>query len=569
MPGPRPVRAGDPQWIGEYLVTARLGEGGQGIVYLCTSGPRKVAVKLLHRRFSGTEEGRRLFAREIEAAGRVHGYTADVLASGEQGGRPFIVSEYIAGESVQSRVDDQGPYRGNDLLALASGTASALTAIHDAGLVHCDFKPANILVSADGPRVIDFGVVRALDTIALRDHELRGTPAYMAPEQITGGPVGQHTDVFAWGSTMVFASTGVPPFGDDHDNGVLLRITNDAPALDDVPPTLRRIIEACLSEDPAKRPSARDLTTLLRPRIPPQKPRAPTTLAGHTRPITSIATNARIAVTGSQDLTARVWDLTTDRQLGAPLKHDSPVLSVACASDVLLTGCQDHTINLWDLTTGDRLGDPLHGHRGPVLSLTVHGRTAISISNDRTLQWDLTTSRSKLLLHNNHVMSAACCELGAQTVAVTGGAWDQALRIVDLATLRFVGPPLTGHTNKVTSIACGDLDGKPIALTGSYDRTARVWDLTARREIASVPHLSAVTAVTFGTHQGSPLLITAAADRYIRVFDLVTRQELSDPLTAGTTSANRAFPLTYLDHDGPTILTSGDDNTLQSFHPDL
>jgi eukaryotic-like serine/threonine-protein kinase len=576
----------DPARIGEYQVVARLGEGGQGVVYLAQAADgRQVAIKLLHPWFGGTARGRELFAREIEAAGRVKGYTARVLAVGEHAGRPYIVSEYIAGESIQRKVERDGPYGPGDMIALAAGTASALGAIHAAGLVHCDVKPANILAAADGPRVVDFGIARALETIAHRDHGHRGTPAYMAPEQITQGPMGPPTDVFSWASTMVFAATGTPPFGhsdDEYGHGVMYRIVDHDPDLDGVPAALHEVLSACLLKNPVKRPSASDVVSMLS-RGTASKPlpagaQIGDPLTGHTRTVTCVAygllgEDRPIAVTGGHDRTARVWDLAEHQQVGAPFRHDSAVLAVACGTGpadtpIALTGCQDHTINLWDLASGRRIGAPLGGHSGAVVSIALTrldgDPLAVSVSDDRSVRlWDLAEGRQlgPPLAHNNSVMSVACGEADGGAVAVVGGAWDQSVRILDLRVRRPTGLPLTGHTNSVVSVACGEIAGRPIAITGGYDRTVRIWDLAARHEMGPpLTHPSAVMFVAFGRRGGRSTVLTSGADRAVRVWDLSRREQAVDPFTAGLSPPGPPIPIAFGELDGhPIAITCHED----------
>jgi WD40 repeat protein len=577
-----PLQPGDPGKVGKYELIGLLGHGGQGNVYLGI-GPdgQEVAVKLLHRRFSADPEARQLFTREIEAAGRVVGFAARILTSGYHQAAPYIVSEYVAGDSLEAQVAADGPYEPGALRRLASGTASALTAIHAAGIVHCDFKPANILIGPDGPRVIDFGIARALDTISQRDEERRGTPAFMAPEQITGGPVGPHTDVFAWASTMVFAATGRPPFGfssDGHDPRY--RIVNSEPDMADVPEPLRDVFSACLVKHPGRRPAASDvLSTVLGLQPPsgllPLGTQIGDPLTGHTRTITCVAFGTLrrrpIAVTGGHDRTVRVWDLTDQRQLGAPLRHGAAVLALACGQldgrTVAVTGCQDRTISLWDLEKGERVGEPLTGHSGAVVSIALgelDGSTvAVSVSDDRSVRlWDLAAQLQlgEPLVTNNTVMSVAAGELDGQPVAVIGGAYDQTVRLLDLASRRPTGNPLTGHTSTVMSVACGSLSGRPIAITGGYDQTVRIWNLTTRRQEGDpLQHSSAVMSVAYGVRGSTPIVLSSGADRSVRVWDLTTRKQLGAPLTSGP-STGPAVPVAYGQLDGrPIAITCGGD----------
>ncbi|MGJ6967613.1 serine/threonine-protein kinase [Streptosporangium sp. G11] len=257
-----PLEPGDPRTLGAFQVVGRLGEGGQGVVYegWSASGDR-VAIKVLK---GGTNpDTRRRLARELESARRVAPFcTARVLAAELDRPDPYVVSEFVAGPSLQERVRDGGPLRDGDLDRLAVGTASALAAIHGAGVVHRDFKPANVLLGPDGPRVVDFGIARPLDADTAPS-ALSGTPPYMAPEQLKGVHGSPAADVFAWASTMVYAATGSAPFGGDTVAAVFSRILSQDPDLSGVPQGLRETLALCLSKDPGRRPSARSLLVRL------------------------------------------------------------------------------------------------------------------------------------------------------------------------------------------------------------------------------------------------------------------------------------------------------------------
>jgi ABC-type branched-subunit amino acid transport system substrate-binding protein/serine/threonine protein kinase len=259
MADTQPLLPGDPERLGDYELTGRLGEGGQGIVFLGRSpAGEQVAVKLLLAQLTGDAAARNRFVRELAVTKRVAGFcTAEVLDADVAGDRPYIVSEYVEGPSLRELVRDEGPRRGSALMRLAIGTATALAAIHQQGIVHRDFKPPNVLMGPDGPRVIDFGVARALDANAVTmTSQVVGTPAYMAPEQVAGGAVGAPADMFAWGATIAYAATGDSPFGNDSIPAVMHRIMHVDPDLATLPEPLRELVARCLSKNPAQRPTA-------------------------------------------------------------------------------------------------------------------------------------------------------------------------------------------------------------------------------------------------------------------------------------------------------------------------
>lgn len=248
----------DPRVLGEFTLRGRLGEGGQGVVFLGRS-PRgePVAVKVLKSGLDSSAKER--LVRELDAIRGVAPFcTARVLTAVVDGRMPYVVSEFIDGPSLQQRVDSGGPLRDGELERLAVGTATALAAVHAAGIVHRDFKPANVLLGPDGPRVVDFGIARhgASDTITAGPV---GTPAYLAPEQIAGEPATPACDVFAWGATIVFAATGRPAFGAASVPAVMHRILTAEPDASALPRPLRGVVERCLAKDPARRPASRDL----------------------------------------------------------------------------------------------------------------------------------------------------------------------------------------------------------------------------------------------------------------------------------------------------------------------
>lgn len=255
---------GDPQRIGAYRLLARLGSGGMGNVYLARSERgRTVAVKLVRQELAEQEEFRARFRQEVQAARQVGGYwTAPVLDADTEAGIPWVATGYVAGPSLQSVVGrDHGALPERSVRILAAGLAHALEDIHAAGLIHRDLKPSNVLVTIDGPRVIDFGIARALQTVTdgglTRTGALVGSPGFMAPEQVRGDRITPACDVFCLGSVLSYAATGNLPFGAANSgvHALMFRIAEEEPDLEGLPEGLYDVVRECLRKDPAARPT--------------------------------------------------------------------------------------------------------------------------------------------------------------------------------------------------------------------------------------------------------------------------------------------------------------------------
>ncbi|WP_245766923.1 serine/threonine-protein kinase, partial [Streptomyces colonosanans] len=256
--------AGDPQRIGAYRLLARLGAGGMGNVYLARSDRgRTVAVKLVRRELAEREEFRARFRQEVRAARQVGGHwTAPVLDADTEAVVPWVATGYVAGPTLQTVVSHgHGALPERSVRVLAAGLAHALQDIHAAGLIHRDLKPSNVLVTIDGPRVIDFGIARALETIGgdglTRTGALVGSPGFMAPEQVRGDRITPACDVFCLGSVLAYAATGALPFGaaGSGAHALMFRIVQEDPDLNGMPEELADLVRDCLRKDPAARPT--------------------------------------------------------------------------------------------------------------------------------------------------------------------------------------------------------------------------------------------------------------------------------------------------------------------------
>ncbi|MFA1547620.1 serine/threonine-protein kinase [Actinomadura chokoriensis] len=262
-----PLRDRDPRLLGPYRLTGRLGRGGMGTVFLGEDGAgRRVAVKVINAELADDEAFHDRFRREVTAARQVRRFcTAAVLDARLDGDPLYVVTEYVAGPSLDEAVKASGPLRGGDLEALAVNIATALSAVHGAGIVHRDLKPSNVLLSPTGPRVIDFGIARALDTPdgPTRTGQFIGTPAYVAPELMHGEETTPAADVFSWGCVVAYAGTGRVPFAGETLPEIINRVTSAEPDLDGLDPALHDLVARALAKDPAGRPAVKQLIQAL------------------------------------------------------------------------------------------------------------------------------------------------------------------------------------------------------------------------------------------------------------------------------------------------------------------
>ncbi|MCM4085016.1 serine/threonine-protein kinase [Paractinoplanes hotanensis] len=282
-----PLRPGDPTRLGVYDLVARLGQGGMGSVFLARAPDQTlVAIKVVRSEYADDPEFRGRFRSEVSRAGQVPPFsTAAVLDADPEHDPPYLVVEFVDGPSLTALVDRQGPLTGAALQGVAVGVATALTAIHGAGVIHRDLKPGNVLFALGGIKVIDFGIARAFEATSRHTStdQMIGTVAYMAPERLDpsfGAEVTPAADVFAWGAVVTYAATNRTPFAGESPTVTAMRILTQPPDTSGVPEPLRSVVESALAKYPEHRPSARELLDLLlagrtrtvRPGPPPPPP---------------------------------------------------------------------------------------------------------------------------------------------------------------------------------------------------------------------------------------------------------------------------------------------------------
>ncbi|RVX39686.1 serine/threonine protein kinase [Nonomuraea polychroma] len=573
----RPLHAGEPTRLGDYRIVAGLGEGGQGVVYLAenASGER-VAVKVLHARLAGSSEARERFLREVDAAMRVAAFcTARVLDVAVDGDRPYIVSEFVDGLSLENSVREHGPRSGGALDRIAVSTATALAAIHRAGIVHRDFKPSNVLLGSDGPRVIDFGIARAIDLTATGGSV--GTPAYMAPELIHGEPAQPASDVFSWAVTVGFAATGRPSFGQDTLPAVMYRILNAQPDLDGVSEPLRALLARCLAKAPQERPTAAEVLHLLLghgqtltkpvggdpaahpigapPAGDPQAgvtpawapsagmpPAAPTSAwpsgtpapgtppTGGAPPAVLITDHrrrkrSRLLVAGSAAAVAVLVSVIVVALQGG---NDSTATPTPSAK----TGMTSATAGVGARPYGRLVAKATLGGEVNTLAVSTYGgqRAVLAGSTKGVAKaWKFDTRPSELttLKNSGGEETRAAIDVGEVDgqAAMFQRLQNGGVIVSGGESLEPLGPTYRGHQKIVYTIASAQVSGKTVLVSGDEAGKVHVWDPKTGKDSGPQPKTAGgdpMFGVATGTMDGHPFAVTASADDTAQVWSLET-----------------------------------------------
>ncbi|OEJ27796.1 protein kinase [Streptomyces agglomeratus] len=261
------LRREDPRVVGSFRLHRRLGAGGMGVVYLGSDRRgQRVALKVIRPDLAEDQEFRSRFAREVSAARRIRGgCTARLVAADLEADRPWFATQYVPGPSLHDKVAEEGPLIAAEVASIGAALSEGLVAVHEAGVVHRDVKPSNILLSPKGPRIIDFGIAWATGASTLTHVGTAvGSPGFLAPEQVRGAAVTPATDVFALGATLAYAATADSPFGHGSSEVMLYRVVHEEPQLYGVPDALAPLVRACLAKDPEERPSTLQLSMRLK-----------------------------------------------------------------------------------------------------------------------------------------------------------------------------------------------------------------------------------------------------------------------------------------------------------------
>lgn len=497
---------GDPPWVGPYRLEGRLGAGGMGVVYLATSpGGRNVAVKLIRPELAATPQFRVRFAREVDAARQVGGFhTAQVVDADPEAAAPWLATAYIPGPTLQQVVARGGPLGADAVLRLGAGLAEGLDAIHRCGLVHRDLKPGNVILAEDGPRIIDFGIARAVDASSLTaTGSVIGTYAYMSPEQIRADRAGPASDVFALGSVLGFAATGHSPFDAPTLLTVVQRILDEPPALDALDGELRLLLDACLAKDPDDRPRVPDLPARFagapesgaaagqtRPAVP-----VPATYLAPASASDSAATPPPTQAATVKDPAARADPYAATRTGLAPATPATPAAPAPSAPGPAAARVSRRTLvfgGLGVVAAAAAVGVPLYLSRddssleGPsgmrALAFSPDGGTLAAASPDGTIwRWDMPSRRSTVTrIEIAHYVQANAF---SRDLGLLARAEENRIQLWDVATGRSAGT-FTGATSYdlqegfFASVALSP-DGSTLA--GSSGKGVYVWDVASGR----------------------------------------------------------------------------------------
>jgi WD40 repeat protein len=599
--------------LGHYEVLEVVGRGGMGVVLRAFDEVlhRVVAIKVLAAPLAAGASARKRFLREARAAAAVsHDNVVTIHAVEEGAGVPHLVMQYVAGMSLQDKLDREGPPELREVLRIGLQAAAGLAAAHAHGIVHRDVKPANVLLENGVERVklTDFGLARAADDASLtQSGVIAGTPLYMSPEQAEGRAVDHRSDLFSLGSVLYALCTGRPPFRADTATAVLRRVCESTPrpireVNPDVPTWLCDVISKLHAKDPSERfQSAAEVAALLgehlarlqRPDTSPerrkeeggrrnQQPAAfhssvffhPSSFLLHPFKVLLLllAGLGLTEATGITRITARVIHiLTTDALHREPLEssaeqagevrrfegHTNWVISVALSPDGrrALSASHDRTVRLWNVETGEELRRMATGGGWvEAVAFSPDGRRAVSGHEDGVVRmWEVETGQ-ELKRFGGQKAGVRSVAFSPDGRHVLSGGKDATVRLWDAES----GEELRrfeGHTDLVESVAFSR-DGRR-ALSGSWDRTVRLWDVSTAEEIRRfVGSTSGVEGVAFSPN--GEWALSGGGDGTVRLWNMATGREVRR--FEGHTEAVNAVAFSP---DGLRVLSAGQDGTVR------
>ena len=287
LPG-RPLEPRDPAALGPWVTRRRIGAGGMGVVFLAENGQTQAAVKMVRPGLLDDPHVQTRFSREVDTLRRVRDvHICGYLDADVDHDPAWMATEYVPGPTLRDQVTDAGPISGEAWWQLAQGLAQALAVLEVHGVIHRDFKPANVILADRGPVLIDFGIAHPEEATSLTlTGMVAGSPSWLSPEQADGHPVTTASDVFSLGSVLAYAATGRPPFGSGQTVAVLYAIVTAEPDLLGIDKERADLLQTLLAKRPADRPNPRELLQQLRRRKSPS-PGQP--VAGQPDPDATIA----------------------------------------------------------------------------------------------------------------------------------------------------------------------------------------------------------------------------------------------------------------------------------------
>jgi serine/threonine protein kinase len=587
--------------LGHFHITGLLGRGGMGLVLKALDQclQRQVAIKVLTPKLANNETARKRFCREARAAAAVtHENVVAVyeVEHDEDQDLPYLVMQYVAGESLQERLDKvSGPLPLMDVLRIGVQTAAGLAAAHAQGLIHRDIKPANILLEAgtDKVKLTDFGLARAAEDARLtRTGFIAGTPLYMAPEQAKGEELDHRTDLFSLGSVLYTLATGKPPFDASTPFLVLRRVTEEVPKPvrelnRDVPEGLAEVIDRLHAKSPTDRyQSASEVAEALARQLVPLHT-SQVELANLPVPKPSSGTNGKQLPPETRPPLGSVWSLgaltaillvgllTVGQFTGmirllpsiAPSAHEDTsratlqsgaggVRAIAFAPDskMLAMATSEGFVKLWDVQDG-RVKLTINAHRGPIWSTSfcLSGEALYTASEDGTVKrWDVATGNEKReFTHSGSVRALA---ISCNSKAMVTGGGDGGVRIWDVVT-GVERVKTKGHDKIISTVAFAP-DGQSVA-SGGGDKVVKVWDVKTGREELSLPgHTEIVTSLAFSPD--GALLASGSIDGTVRLWTAATGA------SGGVLDAHAGEVLTVaFSTDGKTIAAGGQDGAVR------
>jgi WD40 repeat protein len=592
-----PLAPSDPAQLGPYTLIGRLGSGGMGAVYLGrSSGGRQVAIKVIHDHLAQDPGFRLRFAREVNAARQVGGlYTAQVVGADTEADLPWMATRFVPGPSLSEYVSRRGPLTPQEVKVLAAGVSEALASIHAQGLVHRDLKPGNVLLSPEGPQVIDFGIaVDRQATSFTSTGVLLGTFEFISPEQVANHPVTPAADVFALGGLLCYAATGAPPFGTGHPAVLIARVIDAEPDLSRVTdPELRDLIAGCLNKRPERRPTPQQI--IERTASAREATRVPFSSNGTTDPtgtpdagtgnhsgnrlgnhpgdrrVTRRTVLAGAAAATALAAAGGTW-LATRRPGGTPATavptstdfagHPGAVNSVALSPDgsQAVVGGNNAVTTLFDVRDGRRLHS-LVTHTAVIntVAFSPDGRTVASGTGDKNIVlWDVAGGTAVRTLtwswqRNGAIDSVAFSPDGKRLLSGTG---DGTVQLWNLST-GALERTLTGGKGPTFAVAFAP-DGRTVAGT-NLQGTGQIWDATSGKLVRSLPAQKGSAAVAYSPD--GTLLAVSGEDHTIRL-SRVADGKPAATITAPATAAGLAWT-----PDGKSLLSGHTDKTVRFWDP--